>query len=817
MRSLVFILALVITTQSINAQQIKGLAKDQDGKAMSGATISLLADTGKAVIKLAVSKADGAYNFSDVKHGNYRVSASYVGYQPVVSAPFSLAADEVVAPDLQLSKTTGDMKAVVVTATKPMVEVKADKTILNVEGTINSVGNDALELLRKAPGVLVDKDDNLSLSGKSGVQVYIDGRPTPLSGQDLANYLKSIQSSNIESIELITNPSAKYEAAGNAGIINIRLKKNKSLGANGSVNAGWNIGTYAKYNGGFNLNYRNQKMNIFGNYNYNHGTNLNNMQLFRTVGDTSFDQRGQMKQYNNGHNYKAGVDFFLNKQSIFGIMANGTLADPLIHNKSRTEFIYNPTQTVARVLEAENTSDMKRNNLNLNLNYSYNTASGKSLTVNADHGSYDINNDQRQPNAYYDPILFTYLYSVNYHMVSPSDIAINSLKVDWEQNFQKGRLGVGGKLGFIRTDNDFKRYDVDGNVETLDKENSNRFTYDENINAAYVNYNRQFKGFMIQFGLRAENTTTEGTSTGEQNSGGSWVKYDSVFKRDYLDFFPSAAITFNKNPMNQFSITYSRRIDRPAYQDLNPFEFKLDEYTYMKGNVNLRPQYTNSFGLTHSFKYKLTTTLNFSHVKDMFVMLPDTVDTNKAFMSKRNLASQDIIALNVSYPFMYKSYMLFTNISTNYSKYKADYGPGRTVDQGAFAFNLYAQNSLKFAKTWTAELSGFYNAPTIWMGAFRAKAFGSIDAGVQKQVMKGKGTIKASVTDIFRTLKFSGTTDFAGQSGFGKFNWESRQFKLNFVYRFGSAQIKAARQRAGGAEDEKKRTEGGGGGIGIGQ
>ena len=269
--------------------------------------------------------------------------------------------------------------------------------------------------------------------------------------------------------------------------------------------------------------------------------------------------------------------------------------------------------------------------------------------------------------------------------------------------------------------------------------------------------------------------------------------------------------------MNQFSITYSRRIDRPAYQDLNPFEFKLDEYTFMKGNVNLKPQYTNSFGLTHSFKYKLTTTLNFSHVKDMFVMLPDTIETNKAFMSKRNLASQDIIALNVSYPYMYKSYMLFTNISTNYSKYKANYGPGREVDQGAFAFSLFAQNSLKFAKTWTAEVSGFYNAPTIWMGAFRAKAFGSVDAGVQKQVMKGKGTIKASVTDIFHTLKFTGTTNFTGQTGTGKFNWESRQFKLNFVYRFGSAQIKAARQRAGGAEDEKKRTEGGGGGIGIGQ
>jgi hypothetical protein len=402
-------------------------------------------------------------------------------------------------------------------------------------------------------------------------------------------------------------------------------------------------------------------------------------------------------------------------------------------------------------------------------------------------------------------------------MVAPTDITIQSFKADWEQDFKKGKLSFGGKTGYVSTDNDFQRYDVISGNKQLDKDRSNRFRYKENINALYVNYNRQLKGVMIQAGLRVENTVSRGTSSGQKNTGSGYKNYDSTFKRNYTDPFPSAAITFNKNPMNQVSFSYSRRIDRPAYQDLNPFEFKLDEYTFQKGNINLRPQYTNSFGMTHTYKYKLNTTLNYSHVKDMFVMLPDTTEGSKAFISKRNLASQDIVSLNISYPFSYKSYSLFTNVNTNRSHYKANYGAGREVDLKAFAFNVFAQNSLKFAKTWTAEVSGFYNAPTVWQGAFKSKSLWAVDAGLQKQVFKGRGTLKASVSDVFNTLKFRGSTDFAGQKSTVDVKWESRQFKMNFVYRFGSNTVKAARQRATSIEDENKRTQGGGSGLGIGQ
>ncbi|MGZ3881297.1 MAG: outer membrane beta-barrel protein, partial [Flavisolibacter sp.] len=747
MRIVSLLLVLAISFSS-NAQEIVGIAKDADGKLLNGATVSLLKDTGRAILKYTVTK-DGNYAFEDIKPGRYRISASHVGFTPAMSPVIDFDGQKASAPDLKLAKASAQMANVTVSASKPIVEVKADKTVLNVEGTINSVGSDALELLRKSPGVLVDKDENLSVNGKNGVQVYVDGRPTPLSGQDLSNYLKSIQSTSIESIEIITNPSAKYEAAGNAGIINIRLKKNKALGTNGSVNAGVNFGHYPKYNGGITLNHRNKNMNIFGNYAFNKGKNINHMSLYRTVADSLFDQHGTMTMENESHNYKAGIDFFLDKKNVVGVMVNGTFSHPSIANYSKTGISYQPTSTTDRILVADNNSTMKRNNVNLNVNYTYTGTDGKSLVVNADHGYYDIRTNQLQPNYYYDPTGTTLKSSVVSRMVSPTNIYITSLKGDWEQNFKKGKLGYGGKIAFVKSNNDFQNYDVNGSSETLNIQKSNEFDYKENINAGYVNYNRQFKGIMLQAGVRVENTVAEGISTGVKNS----VKYDSTFNRNYTDVFPSAAITFNKNPMNQFGISYSKRIDRPAYQDLNPFEFKLDEYTFQKGNVNLRPQYTNSIGISNTYKYRLTTSLNYSHVKDMFAQWIDTTEKSKAFVSKKNLAQQDIIAFNISYPYQYKSYMVFANLSSNYSKYKADFGPGRKVDQGAFGMTVYAQNSLKFGKTktWTGELTGFYVAPTIQQGAFKSEALWSVDAGLSKNLWKNKATIKTSFSDIFNT------------------------------------------------------------------
>lgn len=798
------------------AQQVTGNIKDQQGKALSNSTVSLLNAKDSSVVKLAASNNNGSYTFNGIKPGNYIISISHVGYAPVYSQSFEYSGSgDFNVPALQVNKITGDLKEVVVNSKKPMVEVKADKTILNVEGTINSVGTDALELLRKSPGVMVDKDDNLSLAGKNGVQIYIDGRPTPLTGKDLSDYLKSLQSAQIESIEIITNPSAKYDAAGNAGIINIRLKKNKSFGTNGSVNAGYGIGIYPKYNGGLSLNHRNNKVNIFGNYTFNDNINQSSMKLHRELLDTLFDQQSKIYFKNISHGYKGGLDYFVNKFNTVGLIVSGNSSDMTISNYSRTPISYIPTGVVDRVLVADNSSKSKRNNTDFNLNYRFADTSGHELNVDADYGFYRIKSNQMQPNYYFDPITNAQTGQFIYNMIAPTDIDMYTAKADYEQNFKKGKLGLGVKTSYVKSGNDFERYNVYSNTQKqLDTLRSNGFNYKENINAVYANYNRSFKGFMIQAGLRVENTNSQGRSLGQKWNGADYVPYDSTFNRHYTDFFPSAAVTFNKNVMNQWSVSYSRRIDRPAYQDLNPFEFKLDEYTYQKGNTQLRPQYTNSLSLTNTYKFKLTSTLNYSHVKDVFTQLIDTADVSKSYITKKNLATQDIVSLNVSYPFHYKWYTAFANVNTYYSRYKADFGGGdRKINLDVVAATFYMQNSFNLGKGYTGEVSGWYSTPSIWQGTFKSSQIWSVDGGLQKTLFKGKANVKASVSDIFKTIKWKGTSNFSGQQTIASGGFDSRVFKINFTYRFGNNNVKASRQRKTGLDDENKRVGSQGGGL----
>lgn len=809
------ILSVAFTANAQTPSKITGEVKDITGKPVKAATVMLFRAKDSVLAKTEVTDSKGTYTIQPVKAGTYFIKTSVVGMQTAYTGTLTVKDGEIItAPSFSLKAADKNLQTVTVSSKKPMVEVKADKTIVNVEGTINAIGNDGLELLRKSPGVMVDKDDNLSLAGKNGVKVYIDGKPSPLSGADLASYLKSLQSSQIESIEIITNPSAKYEASGNAGIINIRLKKNLTIGTNGSVNAGYNIGIYAKYNAGISLNYRNTKVNIFGNYNFNENLNEFNIRADRQQGDSAFNQTNRILNRNRGsHNFKAGLDYFINKKSTIGVVVNGNIADNVTTTEGPMKIIYQPTNTLSRTLFATGDNASKRSNVNFNLNYRYAVTGGKELNIDADYGFFNLRGNQLQPNTYYDAA-GNPLYSNVYHMISPTDIGIYSIKADYEQNFMKGRLGFGGKVGFVNTDNDFGRYNVYGATEVYDKDRSNRFKYNENINAAYFNYNRALKGWMIQAGLRVENTNSKGVSSGLKYNATTlaYDPYDSTISRSYVDVFPSAAVTYNKNPMSQWGLTYSRRIDRPAYQDLNPFEFKINDYTFMKGNTQLRPQYTNSYGITHTYRYKLNTRLNYSRVKDIFTQLPDTTDKSKSFLTKKNLATQDIVSLNISYPFQYKWYSFFVNVNSYYSKYKADFGGGdRIVNLEVYALSFYMQNSFKLGKGFTAELSGFYNSPSVWQGFFKSRSIYNIDAGVQKTLFKGKGTVKVAVGDVFNSLKFKGTSDFSGSQSTFSGKPESRQLKLSFSMRFGNTQVKASRQRKNSIEEENKRTESSGG------
>jgi iron complex outermembrane receptor protein len=814
MRIVALFLFILLSYERLQAQTLAGSTTDNEGKPLAGASIVLKKIKDSSLVKLSISNIDGVYEFPSLPAGVYFVTVSHIGYASTNSASFSLTGDGAVhIPAIMLTRVSRELQKADVAAARPMVEVRPDKIVLNVEGNINAVGEDALELLRKSPGITVDNSNNLSLNGKIGVQVYVDGRPTYLSGNDLAQYLKTVQSTSVEAIEIISNPSAKYEAAGSGGIINIRLKKDKSFGTNLTAGAGYNIGTYSKYTATASFNHREKNFNIFADYTYHNATELYHSVYYRTQLDTLFRQSDVLVTKTIIHTFRTGLDYTIDKKSTLGVLVSGTFVTDSLISNSETPIIYVPTNITNRLLVADNRTKEQRNNGNFNLNYRYADGAGHELTLNADYGLYRIRSNQLQPNHYFDSTGQTLLYSDDYNILSPTNIDIYSFKADYDQNFLKGRLGFGIKVSYVTSANNFQEYDLLNQQHVLDSLSSDDFNYKENINAAYATYDRTFKNWVIRGGLRVENTNSKGNSAGWQQVVSDFSPYDSAYPRHYTDFFPSASVTWNQKPKQQWTLTYGRRLDRPDYQDLNPFVFKLDDYSFSKGNTQLRPQYANNLGLTYSYDYKLTVGLNYSHVSGLFANLPDTTDRSKTVVTKVNLASQDIIGLNISYSLQYKWYSFFASANGHYALYQANFGVGRTIDLNVFNTTIYSQHSFRLGGGWAASVSEYYSSPSILEATLQSRSLWGVDAGLQKTLFSGNATIKASVSDIFNKMGFSATSNFAGQYIYTAGTYESRQLKLYFTYRLGNKQVRAVGRHESGAEDENKRVSQGIGGA----
>jgi hypothetical protein len=816
MKPKLFLYALVLFSAfNANAQikaKITGQARDNNGSPVKAITILLNKAADSILVKTAVTDAKGNFEMEGIKAGNYFISTSMVGMQKKFSAVFTAKDGEtVIVPILTVLPAGKDLQGVTVTGTyaKPMIEVKADKTVLNVENSINATGSNAFELLQKAPGVVTDKDDNILLKGKNGVRVYIDGRPTQMGNADLAAYLKSINSVDIESIEMIDNPSAKYDASGNAGIINIKLKKNKKFGTNGTFSSGLNVGERPKTNAALSLNYRNKKANLFSNYSNGWNDNINHFNLFRNQLDSSYDQKSLMTSNGWNHNIKLGADFFVSKLETIGFIATLNLNDNNNKTESRTPISSISTGKIGSILYASNAIPAKSSNMNLNFNYRFADSIGHEFNMDFDIGSYDKKSHSLQPNAYFAPYPETLLYNKDYRNNTPTNIKIYTGKIDYETPFKKGKLGAGVKISSVKSANTFDFFNIISGYDFIDYNRSNTFSYTENINAGYVNYNRPLnKKWSIQTGLRVENVVSDG----ELKRADGLPQADDRIKRNYTDLFPSAAITLNQSMNHIFNLTYSRRIDRPNYQELNPFENKIDELTYQKGNAFLKPQYTNSIALTHTYKYRYTTSLSYSHISDYKAQVIDTAEKSRSFITQKNLATQDIYNINFSLPFQIKKWWsLYANINAYNSHYKADFGVGKKIDINVQSANMYMANSFTIGGGYTGEISGFVTSPSVWAGTFKSKALGTLDLGLQKTLFAGKATFKVSYTDLLKTLHWAGISDFGAAYIKVSGNWESQQLRMNFTLRFGNKQVKASRQRTTASEEENKRTQSGGG------
>jgi len=799
---------LVISLQSMAQApgKVTGTVTDQKNAGLPSVTITLLEAKDSSLVKADISDATGNFSIPVLKSGSYLVSYALLGYEKKYSPAFTVNEGQTVTVNTEsLAVSAVKLQGVTITSKKPMIEVKADKTVFNVEASINATGSNALELLQKSPGVQVDNNDNISMKGKTGVRVYVDGKMMQLDTKDLAAYLKSINSNDIEAIEMISNPSAKYDASGNAGIINIRLKKNKKYGTNGSVNLGFVQGVTPKGNGSVNLNYRDKKINLFGNVGGNLGRYENTLNLYRIQLDSLYDQKTVMHNYDKSVNIKAGADYFINNKNTIGVMATTNFSDNDWKSSGNTKVYYVPTGEFVKSLKAFNTVPGNRTNANFNLNYRYADTSGREINFDADYGLFRGDGRSYQPNYYYTPAgyLFNTVINRNY---TPTDIDIYTAKVDVEHRLGKAKLGYGVKTSFVTTKNTFDFYNDDVNgipVKLL--ASSNKFNYKENVNAGYINYQRQLNAkWSIQAGLRAEQTNSEGTLTRADDS----IQVDNHVKKHYFDLFPSAAITWNINEKHNLNLTYSRRIDRPTYQDLNPFENKLDELTYEKGNAFLTPQYTDNVELTHTFMGMINTTLGYSYVKDYATQATDTIK-NATYVQQQNLAKQQILSFNIGSSTPIKKWWNgYANIWYNYQMFDGKLG-GKQVKRNVPSYGAYLQQSFSLGKEYTAEISGWFNGPSVWGGTWKTKPQGGVDVGLQKQLFKKQATIKLSATDIFHTAPWKATSDFGGLYVRGGGSWESQTVRLNFSWRFGSNQIKSSRQRQTGLESESKRIKGG--------
>jgi len=794
---LLCVFSIITSLACAQRGQINGRVLNQDGP-LAYATLLLKQLPDSTVANTALTDEDGRYTFQQIPTGEYFITASYVGTQAYRSATVKVANAPVEQPPILLKPAATALEEVEVVAEKPLIEVKPDRTVFNVQQSLSAAGEDGFQLLRKAPGLLIDNNNNIILEGKSGVQIFIDGKLSPLAGEDLTNYLRSLDASTIEAIELITQPSSKYDAAGNAGIINIRLKRDQSLGTNGTFSTGYEYGRNGRYNGSLTLNKRTKKTSFFGNYSYRGGESWSFLYLDRLQNGVRYDAETESLSDRSSHNGRVGFDVFPGERHTVGVLLNGSLFNSRTNSFSQTPIIPAGDSEVQQTLIADNRNQNDNYNFNTNLNYRFADTSGQELTVDADYGRYRRDQNNLQPNRYVQGQEGPTLFEQNYRIATLTNIEIMTAKADYSVPLLGGQFSVGAKYALIRTDNDFDFFDQEETTETRNDNRSNRFIYTENVNAAYLNYSHKWGKWDMQLGLRAEQTVSDGDLRSTKST-----PLDRV-QRNYLNWFPSGGLTYSPSRGNTWALTYSRRIQRPNYQSLNPFENQLNELAFSRGNPFLQPQYTENIKLARTFNYQLTASVSYSFVQDFFAQITDTLDTDRSFMIARNIANQQVWNVSLSSPVQIKEWWsAYVSINAARSSYEARDEKFQPIDQSTLSF--YAQNTFTLPLGLKLQVSGWYSSPYVWSGTYQSRSLGSLDLGLQRKFMQGRLSVRLSANDVLFTNPWRADMRYGGLYIDGTGGWESRRMKLNVSYAFGSDKVKKARDRKTGLEEEQER------------
>ncbi|WP_153800474.1 outer membrane beta-barrel protein [Foetidibacter luteolus] len=767
---------------------------DTQNQPLPHATVELLRQKDSSLVKVQLTDTAGKAVFRYAGNTGYLLRVSRTSY----NIGYVLASQQPVNVILQPSENL--LGNVTVTARKPLVQQLAGKTVINVDAAISNTGTTVMEVLEKSPGISVDRDGNISLKGRQGVLVLIDDKPTYLGAAELASLLNSMNSSQVELLELMDIPPAKYDAAGSAGVINIKTKKNRQQGFNGNLNLSYGQGRYPKSNNSLLLNYRNGLFNFFLNYSNNYNRAFTDLYALRTYyhpvsGDITslLEQPTYITFSSNNNTLRTGFDYYLSKKTTLGLALTGTNVARRSNGNASAYWLGQSAQPDS-VIDTRSNNRNQLRNAAININLRHSISAAQEISADVDWLGYSISSNQHFENT----LTGNNGYTEAVRGDIPSEIKIFSGKADYTASIDEHyKLSVGWKSSFINTDNQADYFLREGEEWLPDAGKTNHFVYAENIHAIYSSLEYKRGRWNGQAGLRYETTHYEATQ--KNMAAGK----DSAFSRNYSSLFPTAMLSFEADSLHRFTLTAGRRIDRPAFQKLNPFVFIINKYTYQQGNTMLLPQYSWNIELSHSFKELLTTAISYSYIKDYASQLFLTKDDNILVYTDGNMGKMQNIGLSVSTQLTPLPWWNLTaEVVANYKRietvlwkeYKA------SIRQANFNIN----NQFRLGKGWSAELSGYYITKAMDDIQEILDPTGQVSMAFAKQLFQNKATLKLAARDVFYTQVMQGLTTFQYAKEFFALWRDSRVVTLTFSWRFGKT-FKAAPRRSGGATDEMNR------------
>ena len=800
--------ALTVAQAQTTPGKITGLVREAGGEPSIAATVKLSRVTDSAVVASTQTDITGRFTFNDLNPGSFKVEVSAVGFKGYSSGPIRVSAGLVAAdlPVITLQKDAVSLNQVEIAAQRDVIEQKVDRTVVNLGSSISSTGASALEVLERMPGVLIDQSGNITFKGRTGVMIMIDDKPTYLSGDNLANYLKSLPASQLEQIELMTNPPARYDASGNAGVINIKTKRSKAAGFNGTINSSVGKAAYLFTNHSLALNYRQGKLSFFTNVAYDLRNFYRRLDLVRSyynnsgVQTGSYTEEAYFHQINYNPSLKFGVDYDLSSKTTIGIMLNGGINTSTNPNPV-TSTMRNGVGTIDSIIRANNASDatFKNGGINLNMLHRFDSL-GRSLSFDLNYLGYNNMRTQVFQNTAYNKLGVP---AASQHIIDtlPTHINIYTAKADYSHPLSgKATLSAGVKTSYVNTDNAAYYYNIANGKTTVDDGRTNRFLYKENIQAAYLNFNKEWKRLSFQSGLRMEYTNARGHQLGNSNGA------DSSFVNRYGSIFPTAYLLYKLDTAGSHSLkaSFGRRIDRPSYQDLNPFVVILDKYSAFVGNPFLRPQYSNNYELTYSFKKLISVSMVYSLMTD-YQVEHDYQQGDIFFASSINLGTTISKGINANLtlsPAKWWNFSLYTQLYRN--SYEGQLKNSYLTAARTF-FYTTTTSQLAFGKGWTGEITAFYQSKSVW-GQFASQARKQVNIGLQKKVLNNKGSIKISARDIFRGNFSAGDITNLGNVKATYHNDNAnRNVIVGFSYNFGSSAKNQRKHDSTGAEAEAGR------------